>query len=201
MLLKNITKIFLIILIFLTLGFFYFYLPSQNKGSIEVSSAMIDEIKSNSNLENKNTFLNTEYKNQTNNGQIFTTKAKESYITQNNPDYIYLTNPYSFTELKKDQSLIEIFSLRGAVDKQKKITTYEKEVVIKNKNYLITADMAQHHSEKNLITIDGNVTMKDLTFGLSHILYCDIVEINTITNNATAFMKSTKDRVIVKKYK
>ncbi len=32
-------------------------------------------------------------------------------------------------------------------------------------------------------------------------MYCDIVEINTITNNATAYMKSKNKKVIAKKFK
>ncbi len=52
--------------------------------------------------------------------EIFTTKAKESYIFQDNPDLIYLIEPYSFTKLTKDQSLIEINSLKGLYDKKNK---------------------------------------------------------------------------------
>ena len=201
MLLKKITKLIIIFLTFFLLYFFYYYLPSLNKGSIQVNNLMINETQKIPNKENKNTFSNTEYKNQTHNGQIFTTRAAESYILQNNPNYINLVNPYSFTILKKDQSLIEIFSNKGFFDKEKKITTYEKNVVIKNKNYIITSNSAKHFSDKNLIIIDENVIMKDLTYGLSHILICDTVEINTITNVATAFMKSEKDQVIAKKFK
>ena len=103
--------------------------------------------------------------------------------------------------IEKDQSLIEIRSKIGLFDKAKKITTYENSVSIKNKNYLITANSAKHFSAKNLIIINGNVVMKDLTMGLSHIAYCDTVEINTITNNAVAFMNSSNDKVIAKKFK
>ena len=37
--------------------------------------------------------------------------------------------------------------------------------------------------------------------GLSHIVYCDKVEIDTITNNTVASMNSSKDKVIAKKMK
>ena len=37
--------------------------------------------------------------------------------------------------------------------------------------------------------------------GLSHIVYCDKIEIDTVTNNTVATMNSSKDRVIVKKIK
>jgi hypothetical protein len=201
MVLKQIAKITLVFSTFLTLYFFYYYLPSQNKGAIEADRSQIQKIKDNKINENKNSFINTEYKNQTTSGQIFTTRAQESYIAQNNQELIHLVKPYSFTTMKKDESLIEIFSETGLFDKKNKITSYEKNVIIKNKNYLVTANLARHISELNKIIISGNVIMKDITFGLSHILYCDTVEINTITNSAIAFMQSDKNNVVVKKYK
>ena len=201
MALKQIAKITLVFSTFLTLYFFYYYLPSQNKGAIEVDRSQIQKIKDNKINGNKNSFINTEYKNQTTSGQIFTTRAQESYIAQNNQELIHLVKPYSFTTMKKDESLIEIFSETGLFDKKNKITSYEKNVIIKNKNYLVTANLARHISELNKIIISGNVIMKDINFGLSHILYCDTVEINTITNSAIAFMQSDKNNVVVKKYK
>ena len=195
---KNI-QIFLFLLIGLVLFYSYYYLPSQNRGSIKIEK--ITKEQPIEKLEAKNTFTNTEYKNQDEKGQIYTTKAAESYFYQNKPDLTHLINPYSFTKLEKDQSLIEIRSKIGLFDKAKKITTYENSVSIKNKNYLITANSAKHFSAKNLIIINGNVVMKDLTMGLSHIAYCDTVEINTITNNAVAFMNSSNDKVIAKKFK
>lgn len=125
----------------------YYYLPSQNKGSIKVeqtSSPTTTVIPG----EAKNTFTNTEYKNQDSKGQIFTTRAAESYIYQNKPDLIYLISPYSFTKLEKDQSLIEIRSKTGLFDKANKVTSYDDDVSIKNKNYIVTANSAKHFGEK-----------------------------------------------------
>ena len=195
---KNI-QIFLFLLIGLVLFYSYYYLPSQNRGSIKIEK--ITKEQPIEKLEAKNTFTNTEYKNQDEKGQIYTTKTAESYFYQNKPDLIHLINPYSFTKLEKDQSLIEIRSKIGLFDKTKKTTTYENSVSIKNKNYIITANSAKHFSAKNLIIINGNVVMKDLTMGLSHIAYCDTIEIDTITNNAVAFMNSSNDKVIAIKFK
>ena len=78
---------------------------------------------------------------------------------------------------------------------------YEKDVTIKNKNYLITSNKAAHFSSKNIIIITGNVVMKDFTMGLSHIIYCDKLEIDTITNNTVATMNLSWDKVIGKKRK
>ena len=53
--------------------------------------------------------------------------------------------------------------------------------------------------------------MKDLTDTLAHVVYCDVVEIDTTTNNAIAYMNYNKvpnydfeiinDKVIAKKFK
>ena len=56
-------------------------------------------------------------------------------------------------------------------------------------------------SKKNIIIIDGDVVMKNLAMGLSSIAYSDTVEIDTLTNNAVAFMKNNYEKVIAKKIK
>ena len=197
--LGKIIQITLILLSFILLFYTYYYLPKQNKGSIKVETK--EEIKTVEEIKSKNTFKNTEYINTDKEGKKYTTQAKESYILQNEPDLIYLNGVYSFTTLKKDNTLIEIRSKKALVNKKTNETTYENQVVITNKSYKITSNIAKHLSQKNLIIIDGNVVMKDLTDGLSHIVYCDTVEIDTTTNNAVAFMKDKNKKVLAEKYK
>ena len=192
-------QIILLCLSFLIFFYSYYYLPEKNEGSIKVKSLPSKETEKK--IRNKNTFTNVEYKSQNSQGQIFTTKAKESFLDLYKPELINLIAPYSVTKLKKDNSLIEIKSEIGMFDKKKKVVTYKKNVTIKNKNYFITSNKAVHFSSKNIIIISGAVIMKDLTMGLSHIVYCDKVEIDTITNNTVASMNSSKDKVIAKKMK
>jgi len=201
---KTKTKIqsILFFLVFLILFYTYYYLPNKYSNVIKVDDTKITAIEEREQKQNaKNIFTNTEYKSVDNKGQVFTTKAAESFIYQDKPDLIHLIDAHSFTRLNKDQSLIEIFSKNGLYDKKEKITHFNNKVVIKNKNYLINADFAKHYAKKNLIFINGNVIMKDLTMGLSHIAYCDIVEINTLTNDAIAYMNLKSDKVIAKKFK
>ena len=195
----KVTQIILLLLSFLLIFYTYYYLPKQNQGSIKVETK--EEVKTVEEIKYKNTFTNTEYIDTDKEGKKYTTRAKESFILQNEPDLIYLTDVYSFTTLKKDNTLIEIRSKKALVNKKIKETTYEKQVVITNKSYKITANIAKHLSQKNLIIIDGNVIMKDLTDGLSHVVYCDTVEIDTTTNNAVAFMKDKDKKVLAEKYK
>src|SRR6056300_14792 len=195
----KVTQIILLLLSFLLIFYTYYYLPKQNQGSIKVETK--EEIKTVKEIKSKNTFKNTEYIDTDKEGKKYTTRAKESYILQNEPDLIYLNDVYSFTTLKKDNTLIEIRSKKALVNKKTNETTYENQVVITNKSYKITSNIAKHLSQKNLIIIDGNVVMKDLTDGLSHIVYCDTVEIDTTTNNAVAFMKDKNKKVLAEKYK
>ena len=195
----KVTQVILLLLSFLLIFYTYYYLPKQNLGSVKVKTK--EEVQTVEEIKSKNTFKNTEYIDTDKEGKKYTTRAKESYILQNEPDLIYLTDVYSFTTLKKDNTLIEIRSKKALVNKKIKETTYEKQVVITNKSYKITANIAKHLSQKNLIIIDGNVIMKDLTDGLSHVVYCDTVEIDTTTNNAVAFMKDKDKKVLAEKYK
>ena len=184
---------------FFILFYTYYYLPSQNQGSIK--SETKEEVKTIDEIKFKNTFKNTEYISTDREGKKYITKADESTIFQDNPDLIYLKNPYSYTRLKKDNSLIEIKSTEGTVDKKKNETIYEGKVIIANKSYIITSKIAKHIASKNLIIIEGNVTMKDLTDGLTHVIYCDVVEITTTTNNAIAYMHDKTKKVLAKKFK
>jgi hypothetical protein len=195
----KVTQVILLLLSFLLIFYTYYYLPKQNQGSIKIETK--EEVKTVEEIKSKNIFANTEFIDTDKEGKKYTTKAKESYILQNEPDLIYLSDVYSFTTLKKDNTLIEIRSKKALVNKKIKETTYENQVVITNKSYKITANIAKHLSQKNLIIIDGNVIMKDLTNGLSHVVYCDTVEIDTTTNNAVAFMKDKDKKVLAEKYK
>jgi len=195
-------QILLLMLSLAILGYTYLYLPSLSKGSIKVNQKIEPQTTETIKVKSpSNTFVNTEYINTDSKGQVYTTRAEQSFIYQNKPDIINLVNPYSFTNLKKDNSLVEIRSKKGVFDKLNNITSYKDNVIIKNKNYLISANSAQHISSKNIIVINGDVVMKDLTMGLSNIAYCDTVEIDTLTNNAVAFMKNNNQRVIAKKLK
>lgn len=195
---KKIIQNILLLLSAFVLFYTYYYLPKNYNKSIKIVN---EKIVSTKEKNTKTTFENTEYKSTNNKGQIYTTKTKESFIYQDNVNLIYFVEPYSFTILEKDKSLIEITSNTGSYNKEKKITFYNTNVIIKNKNYIITSDSAEHYSEKNLIRITGNVIMKDLTFELSHIAYCDKIEINTLTNDAIAYMNSKNQKVIAKKFK
>ena len=124
---QNTLLLFSIIILFYT----YYYLPSRYNKVIKVEDQKVTLSEQKNQKQNtKNTFTNTEYKSQNSKGETYTTKAKESYIYQEKPNQIYLVKPYSFTTLKKDQTLIEITSSTGLYDKEKKITSYDNNVTL-----------------------------------------------------------------------
>ena len=83
-------KIQIILLCLCSLIFFYsyYYLPGKNEGYIKVESLPSKETEKR--IKNKNTFSNVEYKSQNNQGQIFTTKAKESFLDLSKPNLVNL---------------------------------------------------------------------------------------------------------------
>jgi hypothetical protein len=199
MIYKKKLKYLLILFVTFAVLYFYYYIPKQNIGSIKIEKGQ--EIESIKDIKFKNTLKNTEYISADKEGKIFTTQAEESTVYQNNPDNIFLKKVYSFTKLKKDNSLLEIRSLDAEFDQKKNETIYENNVVISNKSYLINSKIAKHIAKNNLIIIENDVVMKDFSNGLVHIIYCDIVEINTVSNKTIAYMKSKIKKVIVKKFK
>ena len=117
------------------------------------------------------------------------------------PQRIETKSTFTNVEYKSQNQQGQIFTTKAKassfnLDKKKKnIIIYKENVEIKNKNYLITSNKAVHLSSENIIVISGTVVMKDLTMGLSHIIYCDKIEIDTITNNTVATMNSSIDKV------
>ena len=80
----KVIQIILLLLSFLLIFYTYYYLPKQNQGSIKVETK--EEIKTVEEIKSKNTFTNTEYIDTDKEGKKYTTRAKESYILQNEPD-------------------------------------------------------------------------------------------------------------------
>lgn len=197
----NKIQIYLLIFVISIFYYSYYYLPSINKGSIPINSTNKIEKKLIDQAKNKNFFENTEYISKDSKGRIFTTRAKESWFFQDDQGLINLKEVYSFTKIEKDQSLLSIKSDFGFYNKNNSNTTYKGNVIIINKNYKITANSAIHLSEKNLVLIEGNVNMLELNNGPKHSIFCDIVKIDTKTNNAIASMNDKEEEIIVKKFK
>lgn len=193
---KNILiQLILALTILLVIFFFYFYLPSEKNKSRSEKINISDQNQI-TQSKNKNVFENVEYISTDSSGRKTTTKATLSYFYQEKPEIIFLENPYSFT-LMKDKSLLEIRSKRGEFNKITRDATYRENVIITNKNYIIDCLEAIYVVKKNLIKLNGEVVIQDPP----NKIYSDRAILDTITNNAEAFMNSPDDRVLTQKYK
>lgn len=182
-----------LILIFGIIGsiFFYSYFLSQNKGYIEKDDKSLTTNQNSPNVEIGTTrFSNVEYKSTDNKGKVYITKGKEAYVSSKKPDTIFLTGVHSYTDLN-DGTKLHVRSDKANYFKNSKNIKYYKNVIITNKDVLITAESADFSSVKNIIRLEKNVTLKDS----KNIIKSDFAELNTITNDLKIFMKKKQDRV------
>ena len=182
-----------LILIFGILGsvFFYTYFLSQNKGYIEIDDKSSITNQNSPNVEIGITrFANVEYNSTDNKGKVYTTTGKEAYVSSKKPDTIFLTEVHSYTKLK-DGTKIHVRSDKANYFKNSKNIKYYKNVIITNKDVLITADTADFSSVKNVIRLEKNVTLKDS----KNIINSDFAELNTTTNDLKIFMNKKQDKV------
>ena len=187
---KKKANIFLISAI-LFFVFFYGYYIFQNKGTIKIEDTKnisLSKKFSDSNL-GTTKFTDVEYKISSQNNHEYTTKGKEAFITKSKPNLIQLNIVNSFTTLK-DGSVLNIKSDKAIYNKKTNNIKYYQNVVMTNKNKIITSDVANFFSNKNLIKLE-RVKYKDE----KNLIKGDVVKFNTTTNNLEIHMKNKKDKV------
>jgi lipopolysaccharide assembly outer membrane protein LptD (OstA) len=133
------------------------------------------------------TFKDVEYKTTDAKNRDYITKGNEAKITKDKPDLIELQTVHSFTNLK-DGTVLNINSEKADYFKKTKNIKYYQNVVITNKDTVITSDIANYFAKKNLIRLEGNVVMQDPKNKIKG----DIAELDTITNNLEVFMNKKK---------
>ncbi len=139
--------------------YFYFILPSQKKGFIDVTKNEANQSLKKDNSKsgiNETKFLNAEYLSSDEKGNIYTTRAEEAVLNNDNKDNILLKRVYSFTKMK-DGTLLEIHSDTGVYDKKTKNVIYKGHVIITNKTSKITCDYAFYDTKKNMVELKNNV--------------------------------------------
>ena len=187
---KKKSNIFLILVLFSAIAF-YGYFISQNKGSKKIDTNEIAQSSEVSNIEKGvTTFKDVEYKTTDAKNRDYITKGKEATITKDNPDLIKLKTVHSFTNLK-DGTVLNVNSEKADYFKRNKNIKYYQNVVITNKDMIITSHSANYFAKKNLISLEGNVVIKNPQNKIKG----DIAELNTITNNLEIFMKKKEDKV------
>lgn len=183
----NIFLIFAILFFFLFYGYYIF----QNKGTIKIEDTKNISLSKNSSDSSFGTtkFTDVEYKISSENNHEYITKGNEAFITKSKPNLIQLNIVNSFTTLK-DGSVLNIKSDKAIYNKKTNNIKYYQNVVMTNKNKIITSDVANFFSNKNLIKLE-RVKYKDE----KNLIKGDIVKFNTITNNLEIHMKNKKDKV------
>ena len=187
---KKKSNIFLILVLFSAIAF-YGYFISQNKGSKKIDANEAIQNSEVSNIEKGvTTFKDVEYKTTDAKNRDYITKGNEAKITKDKPDLIELQTVHSFTNLK-DGTVLNINSEKADYFKKTKNIKYYQNVVITNKDTVITSDIANYFAKKNLIRLEGNVVMQDPKNKIKG----DIAELDTITNNLQVFMNKKEDKV------
>ena len=187
---KKKANIFLIFAIIFFV-FFYGYYIFQNKGAIKIEDTKNIPLSKKSSDSNLGTtkFTDVEYKMSSQNNNEYVTRGKEAFITKNKPNLIQLNVVNSFTTLK-DGSVLNIKSDKAIYNKKTNNIKYYQNVLMTNKDKIITSDVANFFSNKNLIKLE-RVKYKDE----KNLIKGDIVEFNTKTNNLEIHMKNKKDKV------
>ena len=187
---KKKSNIFLILVLFSAIAI-YGYFISQNKGSKNIDTNEAAQNSEVSNIEKGvTTFKDVEYKTTVAKNRDYITKGNEAKITKDKPDLIELQTVHSFTNLK-DGTVLNINSEKADYFKKTKNIKYYQNVVITNKDTVITSDIANYFAKKNLIRLEGNVVMQDPKNKIKG----DIAELDTITNNLEVFMNKKEDKV------
>lgn len=187
---KKKANIFLIFAIIFFV-FFYGYYIFQNKGAIKIEDTKnipLSKKSSDSNLKTTK-FTDVEYKMSSQNNNEYVTRGKEAFITKNKPNLIQLNVVNSFTTLK-DGSVLNIKSDKAIYNKKTNNIKYYQNVLMTNKDKIITSDVANFFSNKNLIKLE-RAKYKDE----KNLIKGDIVKFNTKTNNLEIHMKNKKDKV------
>ena len=187
---KKKANIFLIFTI-LFFVFFYGYYIFQNKGTIKIEDTNNISLSKNSSDSSLGAtkFTDVEYKISSQNNHEYVTRGKEAFITKNKPNLIQLNIVNSFTTLK-DGSVLNIKSDKAIYNKKTNNIKYYQNVIMTNKDKIITSDVANFFSNKNLIKLE-RVKYKDE----KNLIKGDIVKFNTTTNNLEIHMKNKKDNV------
>jgi len=182
-------KNFFILTLFFLSFLFYSYYLKKNAGYVKVQSKS-----DNINLEKTNPettkFNNVEYKIKNDQNRTFTIKAKNAIVQNKEPDLVNMLNVFSHLNLK-DGSIVKIISDEAEYDRKEQAIKYYKNVKIDHLSYSVKSNYAVFLSKKNLITIEGNVNIKDD----KSFIKADKININTTTNNAEVLMYSEKDKV------
>ncbi len=182
MIIRNIGKLFSIIL-FLVIVFFIFYENSPKKSEkIITEKKASEEPKYNSNI-----IENVKYISSDADGNRYTITALQGEIDYTNPSILYLTKVSGLIELIDSDDII-ITSDYGKYNSQNFDTIFSKNVMINYLDNKIIGEYLDFSLEKNLLLVSKRVVYTNL----ENILKADAIEMNIKTKDTKIFMYEEK---------
>ena len=179
---------FLILLIIISVSFFFIYsnLFKEEK-KYQNSSLEIEE----NNLTNSNIIKDIKYTSKDLKGNEYVILADEGEIDLGNSDIIFLKNVKAYINLIENNEMITVISKFGKYNTVNYNTIFSKNVKIEYQNNKIVSDYLDFSMKKSLLIISKNVVYTNP----NNVLKADVVELDTITKNTKIFMHNSKEKV------
>ena len=179
---------FLILLIIISVSFFFIYsnLFKEEK-KYQNSSLEIEE----NNLTNSNIIKDIKYTSKDLKGNEYVILADEGEIDLVNSDIIFLKNVKAYINLIENNEMITVISKFGKYNTVNYNTIFSKNVKIEYQNNKIVSDYLDFSMKKSLLIISKNVVYTNP----NNVLKADVVELDTITKNTKIFMHNSKEKV------
>ena len=187
---KYLNNKILILIIFVSLGFFYTYSNYFGVKKNQNSNLNIEE----ENATNSNIIKDIKYSSKDLKGNEYIILANEGEIDLENSDIIFLKNVKAFINLIKKNETITVVSDYGKYNTVNYDTIFSQNVKIKYQENTIISDYLDFSMKKNLLIISKNVVYTSP----DNILKADVVELDTITKNTKIFMYDTRNKVNIK---
>ena len=184
---KYLNNKILILIIFVSLGFFYTYSNYFGVKKNQNSNLNIEE----ENATNSNIIKDIKYSSKDLKGNEYIILANEGEIDLENSDIIFLKNVKAFINLIKKNETITVVSDYGKYNTVNYDTIFSQNVKIKYQENTIISDYLDFSMKKNLLIISKNVVYTSP----DNILKADVVELDTITKNTKIFMYDTRNKV------
>ena len=184
---KKVSISVFILLIFITLSFFY--LKSSKKNNIEKTQPETFE----ENSFTSNIIQEVNYTSKDSKGNEYVINAETGEIDINNSDVIYLTNVEAIINLKNSEK-IYIQSDYGRYNSKNFDTIFSKNVIIEYLDHEIKGEYLDFSLQRNLMVISRNIVYTSF----ENILKADVLEMNIQTKDTIIYMYEEDKKVNIK---
>ena len=185
---KKIGKIFLIVLILVSLSILFYYNLSKKENPVQVDKNENEETVYSSNI-----IKDVKYNTKDLDGNEYIITALEGEIDYANSNIIYLTKVESLIKLANSDN-ITITSDYGKYNSGNFDTIFSKSVIINYLDNKITGEYLDFSLNRNSMIISRDVVY----INLENILKADVVEINIKTKDTNIFMYENQKKVNIK---